>query len=115
MTRRRSSRRTYSRSEDDGGSYSDASSSLADHHSSSSSSKKDLQPISSYINDRPEMIEQVFSVIRGAKLRAMLTSTLRDVGMSELKRLCLEELEGMSKKRIKCILKGRGGPHRSFS
>ena len=45
-------------------------------------------------------------MIRGAKLQAMLTSALRDLDVAELKSLCLEQLEGMSRKRIKCILKG---------
>ena len=59
-----------------------------------------------YINDRAEMIEQIFSVIKGAKLKAMLTSTLRDIPLEELKTLCLEQLEGMSKKRIRYLIAG---------
>jgi hypothetical protein len=66
----------------------------------------DLKPIGHYLNDREEMIEQVFSVIRGAKLRAMLTSSLREMSVGELKDACLQELEGMSKKRIRCVLRG---------
>ena len=52
------------------------------------------------------MIEQIFSVIKGAKLKAMLTSTLRDIPLEELKTLCLEQLEGMSKKRIRYLIAG---------
>ena len=69
--------------------------------------EKDLHPISHYIGDREEMLNQVFRVIRGAKLRAMLTSVLKDFDVGEIKELCLEQLEGMSKKRIKCILSGQ--------
>ncbi len=47
-------------------------------------------------------------MIRGAKLRAMMTSALRDLDLNDLKELCLEELEGMSRKRIRCILRGEG-------
>ena len=53
------------------------------------------------------MINQVFKVIKGRKLRAMLTSGLRDLDAKELKSLCLTQLEGMSKRRIKYILAGR--------
>lgn len=67
---------------------------------------KELHPISYFINDREEMVNQIFSVIRGAKLRAMLTSSLRGIDLNELKELCLIQLEGMSKKRIKCVLAG---------
>ena len=53
------------------------------------------------------MIEQIFSVIKGAKLKAMLTSSLRDIPLEELKTLCLEQVEGMSKKRIRYLIAGK--------
>merc|ERR1739848_500841 len=68
---------------------------------------KELHPLSYYLNDREEMINQVFKVIKGPKLKAMLTSGLRDLSVNELKDLCQTQLEGMSKKRIKYILAGR--------
>ena len=49
----------------------------------------------------------VFKVIHGPKLQAMLTSVLKDIDLDELKELCLEQLEGMSKKRIRSILSGQ--------
>ena len=73
----------------------------------SGGSREDLHSIGYYVDDRAEMIEQIFSVIRGPKLKAMLTSTLRDIPVSELKSLCLEQLEGMSRKRIRYILAGK--------
>jgi hypothetical protein len=54
-------------------------------------------PIGHYINDKEEMITQVFSVIRGRKLRAMLPPFLADIELDDLKALCLEQLMGMSK------------------
>ena len=69
--------------------------------------EKELHPIGHYLDDRSAMLDEVFKVINGPKLRAMLTSVLRDVDMTELKRLCLTELEGMSKKRIRHILAGK--------
>merc|ERR1712226_583414 len=70
---------------------------------------KEMLPISHYLekDDREEMLIQVFKVIRGPKLRAMLTSVLKDIDLTELKLLCLEQLEGMSKKRIRAILAGQ--------
>jgi hypothetical protein len=38
---------------------------------------EELHPIAYYINDREEMINQMFSVIRGDKLRAMLPPVLK--------------------------------------
>lgn len=68
---------------------------------------KELHPIGYYISDREEMLNQVFKVIKGAKLRAMLTSVLKDMDVEEVKRLCLQQLEGMSRKRIKYVLAGK--------
>lgn len=38
---------------------------------------KECHPIGYYINDRPEMINQMFSVIKGNKLKAMLPPILK--------------------------------------
>lgn len=38
---------------------------------------EELNPIGYYINDREEMINQMFSVIKGSKLRAMLPPILK--------------------------------------
>lgn len=67
---------------------------------------RELHPIGYFINDREAMLNEVLSVVKGAKFKAMLTSTLRNVDPDKLKRLLLEQLEGMSKKRIKYVLAG---------
>jgi hypothetical protein len=38
---------------------------------------EELHPVGFYINDREEMINQMFSVIKGDKLRAMLPPVLK--------------------------------------
>jgi hypothetical protein len=38
---------------------------------------EELHPIGYYINDREEMINQMFSIIKGDKLRAMLPPILK--------------------------------------
>ena len=78
------------------------------HHSDSSSDsssedsdmdlQKELHPISHYANDREEMINQVFSVIQGKKLKSMLPPFLADLDIDEVKALCLEQVNvGMSR------------------
>ena len=62
---------------------------------------KELHSIGHYINDKEEMIRQVFSVIKGKKLRAMLPPFLADLDVEDVKALCLEQLMGMSKQRIR--------------
>merc|ERR1712226_1512526 len=60
-----------------------------------------------YINDKEEMIRQVFSVIKGKKLRAMGPPFLADLDIEDVKALCLEQLMGMSKQRIRHVLEGK--------
>merc|ERR1711915_199555 len=68
---------------------------------------KEMYPISHYVNDREEMINQVFSVIKGKKLRSMPPPFLADLDIDEVKALCLEQLIGMSKKRVLCTISGQ--------
>ena len=75
---------------------------------------RELHPLGHYLKDREELLNQVFSIIKGAKLRAMLTSGLKDLPTAELKELCLEQLEGMSAKRIRYVLAGNGTILRSY-
>ena len=65
---------------------------------------KELNSIGHYINDKEEMIRQVFSVIKGKKL---LPPFLADLNIEEVKALCLEQLMGMSKQRIRFSFKCR--------
>merc|ERR1711874_932766 len=69
--------------------------------------EKELYPISHYINDREEMITQVFSVLKGKKLKSMLPPFLVDMDIEQLKSLCSDQLIGMSKKRIQCVIAGK--------
>merc|ERR1712223_1886037 len=69
--------------------------------------EKELHPLSHYVNDRKKLIDQAFKVIGDHKLRDMCSSGLRGLKNEELKALCLTQLEGMSKKRIKNVLAGR--------
>lgn len=68
---------------------------------------EEMHPIGYYINDREEMINQMFSVIKPDKLRAMLPPILKESSVDELKAYCLDELLGMSSKRINSVLEGR--------
>ena len=49
----------------------------------------------------------IFIISGDHKLRNMCSSGLRSIPHEELKALCLKQLEGMSKKRIKNVLVGK--------
>uniref|UniRef100_A0A4W3I6E5 Caspase activity and apoptosis inhibitor 1 n=1 Tax=Callorhinchus milii TaxID=7868 RepID=A0A4W3I6E5_CALMI len=66
-----------------------------------------LKPISSYISDRKEMLEQCFRVIGERKLQKMLPDILKqNCSVEEIKNLCLEQLKLLSDKRLLQILEG---------
>ncbi|XP_053645768.2 myb-like protein X [Cherax quadricarinatus] len=66
-----------------------------------------LYPLSHYVSDQEELVNHMFTTIRGSKLEAMLPPILRNIPVKELKKLCLHELRGMSKKRILCCINGQ--------
>lgn len=74
---------------------SESSSDSSDSEGSDLDLSKELYPISHYVNDREEMINQVFSVINGTKLRSMLPPFLADMDIAEVKALCLEQVKSV--------------------
>ncbi|XP_067839399.1 caspase activity and apoptosis inhibitor 1 isoform X2 [Heptranchias perlo] len=65
-----------------------------------------LKPISSYILDRKEMLEQCFRVIGERKLQKMLPDILKNCSVEEIKALCLEQLTLFSDKKLLQIIEG---------
>ncbi|XP_021361414.1 caspase activity and apoptosis inhibitor 1-like [Mizuhopecten yessoensis] len=68
--------------------------------------EKELKPIGDYIKDRRKMLDQMFRCLRGGSLQRNLPDVLKDLSLEDLKQRCQNQLEIMSKKRIKCILAG---------
>ncbi|XP_015200834.1 caspase activity and apoptosis inhibitor 1 [Lepisosteus oculatus] len=65
-----------------------------------------FRPISAYITDRQEMLEQCFRVLGETKLKKMLPEELKNCSFDEIKRLCLEQLEQISQRNLLQILEG---------
>ncbi|KFP02410.1 Caspase activity and apoptosis inhibitor 1, partial [Calypte anna] len=68
-----------------------------------------LKPVSFYIADKEEMLQQCFCVIGEKKLQKMLPDILKNCSMDEIKELCLEQLELLSEKKLLKILEGKVG------
>ncbi|XP_053395142.1 caspase activity and apoptosis inhibitor 1-like [Mercenaria mercenaria] len=68
--------------------------------------EKEVYPIGQYVKDRENLLEQMFSCVRGQSLNRALPDVLKELPVADLKRRCLEQLEVMSKKRICRILAG---------
>ncbi|XP_042257540.1 caspase activity and apoptosis inhibitor 1 isoform X1 [Thunnus maccoyii] len=69
-----------------------------------------FQPITAYVTDKREMLEQCFRVLGERKLRKMLPDELKDCCLEEIRKLCWEQLEQISEKNVKHILAGEELP-----
>nr|XP_034953361.1 caspase activity and apoptosis inhibitor 1 [Zootoca vivipara] len=65
-----------------------------------------LKPVSFYIADKKEMLQQCFCIIGEKKVQKMLPDVLKGCSIEEIKRLCLEQLELLSEKKLLRILEG---------
>ncbi|GAA6216265.1 caspase activity and apoptosis inhibitor 1-like [Lates japonicus] len=65
-----------------------------------------FQPITAYVSDKREMLEQCFHVLGEKKLHKMLPDELKDCSLEEIKKLCWEQLEPISEKNLIQILAG---------
>ncbi|EDL97754.1 similar to RIKEN cDNA 5830433M19, isoform CRA_b [Rattus norvegicus] len=68
-----------------------------------------LKPVSFYISDKKEMLQQCFCIIGEQKLQKMLPDVLKNCSVEEIKKLCQEQLELLSEKKILKILEGDNG------
>ncbi|XP_052571568.1 caspase activity and apoptosis inhibitor 1 isoform X4 [Peromyscus californicus insignis] len=68
-----------------------------------------LKPVSFYISDKKEMLQQCFCIIGEKKLQKMLPDVLKNCSVEEIKKLCQEQLELLSEKKILKILEGDNG------
>ncbi|XP_051948667.1 caspase activity and apoptosis inhibitor 1-like isoform X2 [Xyrauchen texanus] len=68
---------------------------------------KSFKPISDYMQDRKEMLEQCFLVLGENKLKKMLPDELKDCSFHEIKKLCLDQLQQLSDSHLLEILEGK--------
>ncbi|MGH0154162.1 UNVERIFIED_CONTAM: hypothetical protein FKN15_060161 [Acipenser sinensis] len=63
-----------------------------------------FKPISAYVTDKQELLEQCFRVIGEKKLMKMLPDELKSCTCDEIKQLCMEQLQQLSQKNLLHIL-----------
>uniref|UniRef100_A0A3Q4H9J5 Caspase activity and apoptosis inhibitor 1 n=1 Tax=Neolamprologus brichardi TaxID=32507 RepID=A0A3Q4H9J5_NEOBR len=66
-----------------------------------------FKPITAYVGDKREMLEQCFHVLGEKKLRKMLPDELKECSVEEIKTLCWEQLEPIMEKNLIQILAGK--------
>ncbi|XP_037615289.1 caspase activity and apoptosis inhibitor 1 isoform X1 [Sebastes umbrosus] len=65
-----------------------------------------FQPITAYVTDKREMLEQCLHVLGEKKLRKMLPDELKDCSLEEINKMCWEQLEPISDTNLVQILAG---------
>ncbi|XP_036969182.1 caspase activity and apoptosis inhibitor 1 isoform X2 [Acanthopagrus latus] len=65
-----------------------------------------FKPITAYVTDKREMLEQCFHVLGDKKLHKMLPDELKDCSLEEIKTMCWEQLEPISERNLTQILAG---------
>uniref|UniRef100_A0A3Q4H041 Caspase activity and apoptosis inhibitor 1 n=1 Tax=Neolamprologus brichardi TaxID=32507 RepID=A0A3Q4H041_NEOBR len=68
-----------------------------------------FKPITAYVGDKREMLEQCFHVLGEKKLRKMLPDELKECSVEEIKTLCWEQLEPIMEKNLIQILEVTAG------
>lgn len=66
-----------------------------------------FKPISAYVSDRQEMLEQCFRILGENKLRKMLPDELKSCSFVEIKTLCWDQLQQLSERNLLQILEGK--------
>ncbi|XP_060720196.1 caspase activity and apoptosis inhibitor 1 [Tachysurus vachellii] len=66
-----------------------------------------FKPISDYLSNRQEMLEQCFHVLGQNKLKKMLPDELKGCTFMEIKTLCWDQLEQLSENNLLQILEGK--------
>lgn len=67
----------------------------------------EIYPIAHYVNNKEEMVNQLFNICKGEDLKILLPACLKNHSISDLKQVCLEQLQLMSDKRILNVLQGK--------
>ncbi|XP_026478769.1 claspin [Ctenocephalides felis] len=70
----------------------------------------ELKELSFYVDDRVALMQQVFMTIKPKKLKSMAPDCLKDLEIAQIKELCLDEVLGISTKRLKSIIQGTKCP-----
>lgn len=68
------------------------------------SEPQDLKSMEHYVDDRVELIQQAFSVLKTKTITSIAPEFLQKKSLTELQDICLEEILGISKKRLFSII-----------
>ena len=67
-------------------------------------SSEPIKPISHYIEDRLELTKQLFSCLKTKQIKARLPPNLKNKSIERIQQICLDEILGISTKRLLAII-----------
>ncbi|XP_055376928.1 dentin sialophosphoprotein isoform X2 [Condylostylus longicornis] len=65
---------------------------------------EELKPLSHYIDDRLELVKQIFSTLKPKTIKSLSPDFLKESTIEDIQEMCLNELLGISSKRLKSII-----------
>lgn len=71
---------------------------------SKDSKSETLKPLGHYVKDRLELTKQLFSCLKKKQIRSRLPANLQNVSIERIQQLCLDEILGISSKRLLSII-----------
>lgn len=66
--------------------------------------KEPLKPLGYYVKDRVDLTRQLFSNLKSKQIKSRLPPNLRNKSIERIQQICLDEVLGISTKRILSII-----------
>lgn len=76
---------------------------------------RDVKPLGEFVSDRVELIRQTFSCLKGKVIKSMCPGFLQGKTMDEIQEQCLDEVLGISTKRLLSIINATKCPENTES
>lgn len=67
----------------------------------------DIKPLTEYVDDRKELNNELFKIMGRKQMKKLLPKSIKKMDVEELKSRCLDQLEGISKRRLLKLIDGR--------
>lgn len=73
--------------------------------------KEPLKPLSHYVKDRLELTKQLFSCLKKKQIKSRLPVNLQKKSIERIQQICLDEILGISSKRLLSIINNTQCPN----
>lgn len=64
----------------------------------------DIKPLGAYVDDRVELIRQAFTCLKPKEVKCLVPDFLQGKSIESVQEQCLDEMLGISKKRLLAII-----------